>query len=161
MRIKCSEFENEGVIPERFSQYDVNRSPPLDFIDVPPKAKSLALIMDDPDAPRGTFTHWVAFNIDADTAGFREDKIPGDVRMGRNSYDKPEYAGPRPPDGEHRYIFHAYALDTRLDLPNGASRADVERAMLGHVVAEAELMGRYTTPVEARRQQPNEVSSHD
>ena len=151
MKIKCSEFENGSVIPSRFSQYDVNRSPPLDFVDVPPKAQSLALIMDDPDAPRGTFTHWVAFNIDAGTAGFHENKIPKEVRLGRNDYGKPEYAGPRPPDGEHRYFFHAYALDTQLDLPNGASRAEIEGAMKGHVVDEAELMGRYATPAQARR----------
>jgi len=151
MKIKCSEFENGSVIPERFSQYDVNRSPPLDFTDVPAEAKSLALIMDDPDAPRGTFTHWVVFNIDADTAGFRENKIPKDVRLGLNDYGKPEYAGPRPPNGEHRYFFRAYALDTGLDLPNGASREQVEQAMKDHVIAEAELMGRYATPVEARR----------
>ena len=151
MKIKCSEFENGSVIPARFSQYDVNRSPPLDFVEVPPKAQSLALIMDDPDAPRGTFTHWVAFNIDADTPGFQENTIPKEVRLGRNDYGKPGYAGPRPPDGEHRYFFHAYALDTRLDLPTGASRAEVERAIKGHVVDEAELMGRYATPPEAPR----------
>lgn len=151
MKIKCSEFEDHGVIPDRFTQYDANRSPPLDFVDVPTEAKSLVLIMDDPDAPRGTFTHWVVFNIDADMAGFREDKIPKDVRHGLNDYGQPEYAGPKPPNGEHRYFFHAYALDTRLDLPNAVSRAEVERAMEGHVVAEAELMGRYATPVETRR----------
>lgn len=151
MKIKCSEFENGGVIPERFSQYDVNRSPPLDFVDVPPKAKSLALVVDDPDAPRGTFTHLVAFNIDPSTSGFSENQIPKDVRLARNDYGKPEYAGPRPPDGEHRYFFRAYALDTRLDLPNGASRPEVEHAIKGHVIAEAELMGRYATPNEARR----------
>ena len=151
MKIKCSEFENGSVIPARFSQYEVNRSPPLDFIDVPPKAQSLALIMDDPDAPLGTFTHWVAFNIGADTPGFHENKIPKDVRLGRNDYGKPGYAGPRPPDGEHRYFFHAYALDTRLDLPTGATRAEVERAIKGHVVDEAELMGRYAPPPELLR----------
>jgi Raf kinase inhibitor-like YbhB/YbcL family protein len=151
MKIKCSEFENGGVIPDRFSQYDVNRSPPLDSVDVPEKTKSIALIMDDPDAPRGTFTHWVVFNIDPDMAGFREDKVPKDVRLGLNDYGKPEYAGPKPPNGEHRYFFRAYALDVRLDLPHGAKRAEVERAMKGHILAEAELLGRYATPVEGRR----------
>jgi Raf kinase inhibitor-like YbhB/YbcL family protein len=151
MKIKSSEFENGSVIPERFSQYGENRSPSLDFVEVPPAAKSLALIMDDPDAPRGTFTHLVAFNIDSNTGGFRENQIPKDVRFGRNSYDQAAYAGPKPPNGEHRYFFRAYALDTRLDLPSGASRADVERAMGGHVIAEAELMGRYATPSQAQR----------
>jgi len=151
MKIKSSEFENGSVIPDRFSQYDENRSPPLDFVDVPPEAKSLALIMDDPDAPRGTFTHLVAFNIDPNTSGFRESQIPKDVRIGRNGYDQSAYAGPKPPNGEHRYFFRLYALDQRLDLPNGASRDELERMMTAHIIAQAELMGRYATPVEARR----------
>lgn len=150
MRIKSPAFESGQVIPERYSQYDANRSPPLEFADVPPKAQSLVLIMDDPDAPRGTFTHWIVFNIDRNTSSFDENKTPKDVRLAKNDYDRPEYAGPRPPSGEHRYFFHLYALDTRLDLPNGTSRAEVERAMGGHVLADTELMGRYATPVEAR-----------
>lgn len=151
MKISCSEFENGGVIPDRFSQYDANRSPPLEFADVPSGAKSLALILDDPDAPRGTFTHFVAFNLDPEVYEFRENQIPKSARLGANSYGKSEYAGPKPPNGELRYFFRTYALDTRLDLLNGASRADVEHAMEGHVIAEAELMGRYATPAEARR----------
>lgn len=150
MKLRSSEFEDGGVIPERFTQYGDNRSPPLDFIDVPPEAHSLALIMDDPDAPRGTYTHLVAFNIDANTKGFRENHIPKDVRLGRNDAGQAAYAGPRPPDGEHRYFFRLYALDKRLDLPHGARRADVEGAMVGHVLAEAEWMGRYATPLVAR-----------
>jgi Raf kinase inhibitor-like YbhB/YbcL family protein len=150
MKIKCSEFENNSIIPDRFSQNDANRSPPLDFVDVPAGAKSLVLIMDDPDAPRGTFTHWVLFNIDGNTNGFHENQVPKDVHHGLNDYKQPTYAGPKPPDGEHRYFFHLYALGKRLSLPEGASRRDVEGAMAGHVIAEAELMGRYATPVTAR-----------
>ena len=150
MKIKSPAFESGQVIPERFSQYDVNRSPPLDFAEVPSKAQSLVLIMDDPDAPRGTFTHWVVFNIDANTAGFDENKTPKNVRLANNDYDKSEYAGPRPPNGEHRYFFRLYALDKRLDLSNGARRSEVEHAMRGHILAEAEWMGRYATPVDAR-----------
>ncbi len=150
MKIKSSEFENNAVIPERFSQNGENRSPPLDFIDVPAGAQSLVLIMDDPDAPRGTFTHWVVFNIDANTSGFHENRVPKDVQHGLNDYHKPAYAGPKPPYGEHRYFFHLYALDRTLDLPDGANRDDVERAMKGHVVSETELIARYATPVTAR-----------
>src|SRR3954470_12759902 len=138
MKLKSPDIENGGIIPERFSQYDANRSPALDFVDVPPDAKSLALIVADPDAPSGTFTHWIAFNIDTNTSGFAENKIPKDVRLGVNSYGKAEYAGPKPPSGEHRYFFRSYALDTRLNVPNGANRTEVEQAMRGHVIAGAE-----------------------
>lgn len=150
MKIKSPAFDADGVIPDKFTQYDANHSLPLDFSEVPTNARSLALIMDDPDAPRGTFTHWVAFDIDPNTKGFSENRIPKDVRLGLNDYQQPTYAGPKPPEGEHRYFLHLYALDQRLDLPNGAARKDVERAMVGHIIAKAELMGRYATPIAAR-----------
>jgi Raf kinase inhibitor-like YbhB/YbcL family protein len=149
MKIKCSEFENNGVMPERFSQYDTNRSPPLDFVDVPAGTQSLVLIMEDPDASRGTFTHWVLFNIDANASGFDENKLPKDVKHGLNDYGQPVYAGPKPPSGEHRYFFRLYALRKRLPLPDAAARADVERAMSGEIIDQAELMGRYATPIAA------------
>jgi Raf kinase inhibitor-like YbhB/YbcL family protein len=143
MKIQSSAFENGGMIPDRFSQFHENRSPPLDFTGVPQDALSLVLIMEDPDAPRGTYTHWITFDIDAGTAGFSENLIPKEVRLGRNDAGGAAYAGPKPPNGEHRYFFRAYALDCRLPLPNGSARTDVESAMRGHVLAEAELMGRY------------------
>lgn len=146
MKIRSPEFHDGGVIPERFSQYRDNVSPPLEFEGVPREARSLVLIMDDPDAPRGTFTHWVAFNIDAHTDHLIENRIPKHVRLGRNDAGRAAYAGPKPPTGEHRYFFHAYALDNELSLPTGAARGEVERAMLGHVIDKAELMGRYATP---------------
>jgi Raf kinase inhibitor-like YbhB/YbcL family protein len=106
--------------------------------------------MDDPDAPRGIFTHLVAFNIDPNSSGFRENQIPKDVRFGRNDKGQTAYAGPKPPDGEHRYFFRLYALDVRLELAIGASRVEVEGMMAGHVIAEAELMGRFATPLVPR-----------
>jgi Raf kinase inhibitor-like YbhB/YbcL family protein len=150
MKISCPEFEYGGIIPDRFSQFHENRSLPLDFSDVPAGAQSLVLIMDDPDAPRGTFTHWVVFNIDGNSNGFRENHMPKDVMLGLNDSGEPSYAGPKPPDGEHRYFIHLYALDRRLDLPNGSTRAAVESAIDGHTIDEALLMGRYATPVMAR-----------
>lgn len=149
MKIKSSAFDNAGVIPHKYSRYGDDRTPPLDFVDVPPETRSLVLIMDDPDAPRGLFTHWIVFNIDGNSNGFRDDHVPKDVRFGENSWGEVGYGGPRPPNGEHRYFFRLYALDVRLDLPNGAQRAQIERAMEGHVLAKAELMGRYATPVTA------------
>jgi Raf kinase inhibitor-like YbhB/YbcL family protein len=149
MKIKSSAFENGGVIPHRYSRYGEERTPPLDFVDVPPEARSLVLIMDDPDAPSGLFTHWIVFNIDGNASGFRDNRVPDDVRFGENSWGESAYGGPRPPNGEHRYFLRLYALDARLDLPQGVHRAQLERAMEGRVLAKAELMGRYATPVTA------------
>ena len=150
MKIKSPDFGNGGTMPERCSQYDANRSPALEFIDVPAAARALVLIVDDPDAPRGLFTHLVAFDIDPDARGFPAGEIPRAARLGNNSYGRAEYAGPRPPEGEHRYFFRLYALDARLGLPPGASRPEVERMMAGHVIAHAEVMARYAAPVDAR-----------
>lgn len=146
MKLNSPEFENGGKIPERFSQFRENHSPPLHFADVPRSAGSLVLIMDDPDAVHGRVTHWIAFNIDAGTSNFDENGVPANVQFGRNSLGQAGYTGPKPPDGEHRYFFHAYALDNRLGLPTGASREEIEQAMSAHVIDRAELMGRFATP---------------
>lgn len=143
MKLTSSAFENGDSIPARYSKDGDNLSPPLRFEGVPPEARSLVLMVDDPDAPRGTFTHWIVFNIEARTPGFAENQLPEEVRFGLNDRDEPGYTGPRPPDGEHRYYFRLYALDQPLSLPTGAHRRDIERAMETHVVANAELMGRF------------------
>lgn len=150
MTIISPGFENGASLPDRFTQFDANKSPALEFLDVPSRARALAIIMDNPDAPRGLFTHWVVFNIGPSTRGFGENELPKGARLGRNSYDKEAYAGPKPSNGQHWYFFRLYALDTRLDLREGASRAEVERTMGNHVIAKAELMGRYATPVSVR-----------
>jgi hypothetical protein len=150
MKITSPAFSPDGIIPERFTQNGENHSPPLGFADVPPGARSLTLIVEDPDAPKGTVTHLVAFNIDPNENGFPENRIPEGVRCGRNENDEPAYMGPKPPDGEHRYFFRLLALDRKIDLPNGAARDNIERAMRGHVLGTAELMGRYATPMTAR-----------
>jgi Raf kinase inhibitor-like YbhB/YbcL family protein len=150
MKISSPAFANGDMIPEQFSQYGANQSPPLAFSGVPPDAHSLVLVIDDPDAPHGLVTHCIAFNIDPHSPGFAENHIPGDVVLGANQHGEAAYMGPKPPDREHRYFFHLYALDHQLNLPGGASRDEVEREMAGHVLAEAELMGRYAPPVAAR-----------
>jgi len=147
MKLDSPAFEPGGAIPDQYSHYAANRTPPLEFSDVPEDARSLALIMDDPDAPHGLFTHWVVFNIDPDVGGFDEDELPDNVGLGMTSWGEADYGGPRPPDKEHRYFFRLYALDCLLDLPDGASRKDVEAAMKGHVIAKAELMGRFAPPI--------------
>ncbi len=147
MKMKSPAFEDGDVIPEKYSHYAANLTPPLEFSEVPDNARSLVLIMDDPDAPHGLFTHWIVFNIDPAIRRFQEDEVPADVQQGTTSWGEAGYGGPRPPDKEHRYFFHLYALDRRLDLPNGASRDEIEAAMHGHVLAEAELMGRFAPPI--------------
>lgn len=118
-----------------------NTSPPFTIEDVPPGAASLALVLDDPDAPAGVWDHWLVWNIPPDTTEVPEDSVPG--VQGRNGWGRAEYGGPCPPRGAHRYFFRLYALDGQLDLREGATRAALEKAMQGHVLAEAELMGRY------------------
>ena len=108
---------------------------------MPEETRSLALIVDDPDAPGGTFVHWVVWNIPPKNK-IEEDSIPG--RQGTNSFNKKDYGGPCPPSGMHRYFFKVYALDTKLDQPEGAGKQDVEKAMAGHVLAYGELIGLYS-----------------
>ena len=145
MNISSPAFDYGAPIPPTYSQEGDNISPPLSFSNVPVKAKSLALVVDDPDAPRGTFTHWVVFNIDPRMEEIRENAVPAGAKQGLNTAGQPAYRGPKPPDGTHRYFFRIYAIDTRLPLENGAPREAVERAIEGHVIETAELMGRYTT----------------
>lgn len=151
MKIESPVFNYGEPIPERYSRYGDNRSPPLVFRNVPGKTRTLALIVDDPDAAHGTFTHWIVFNLDPTCAGLEEATPLNNARQGNNGWGEAHYGGPRPPDGEHRYFFKLYALDRKLDLPVGAERDVVEEAMRGHIVAEAKTMGRFMTPPPATR----------
>ncbi len=145
MKLTSPEFENGGQIPSNYTCDGFNVSPPLNFENVPKNAKSLVLIVDDPDAikPAGkVWDHWVAFNIPPQTKSVEEGRDPEGV-MGINSRNNLTYGGPCPPDGEHRYYFRLYALDTMLKLKEGATKADVLKAIEGHVIEQAELMGKY------------------
>lgn len=142
MKIDSSAFQNGKYIPKKFSKNGDNVSPPLTFHEVPKETKSFALIVDDPDAPMGTFVHWLAWNIPGETK-----ELPENAKLamqGENHYNQARYGGPCPPPGSpHRYFFKLYALDNLLSLPEGASKEDLEKAIEGHVVAKAELMGLY------------------
>ena len=151
MTINSPAFEHGGPIPERYTRFGENHRPPLLFCEIPPEAQSLALIVDDPDSSRGTFTHWILFNLRPQNGGLAEDGVTEGATEGHNDWDEPGYGGPRPRQGGHRYFFRLYALDRRLDLPEGAHRPQVIRAMGGHVIDQAELMGRFATPVQAER----------
>jgi Raf kinase inhibitor-like YbhB/YbcL family protein len=143
MKITSSAFQQEGNIPAKFTCDGGDASPGLHFEGVPPEAKSLVLIVDDPDAPSGLFTHWLIWNIDPKTIEIGENSPPAAVQ-GKNDFGKSGYGGPCPPSGTHRYFFKVYALDQMLSLKAGGKRADLDRAMKGHVVRQAELMGRYS-----------------
>jgi Raf kinase inhibitor-like YbhB/YbcL family protein len=143
LHITSTAFKAGGTIPEQFSCKGANYNPPLAFEGVPDKAVSLALIVDDPDAPGGTFTHWLAWNIDAKTKQIAQSSVPSGAVQGENDFGKPGYGGPCPPSGVHRYYFRLFALDRKLDLRSGAKRAAVDRALAGHILASGTLMGRF------------------
>ncbi|MDB6059776.1 MAG: hypothetical protein JWO95_3620 [Verrucomicrobiales bacterium] len=143
MKISSPAFKEGGSIPKQYSKPGGNKSPALNLEDVPDHAKSLALIMDDPDATSGTFTHWSLFNVSPRTKEIHEDSPPVMATQGRNDYGDIGYGGPKPPSGEHRYFFKLFALDTVLAIPRGAKRQELEAAMEGHVIDEAETMGRF------------------
>ena len=144
MKITSSAFQEGGNIPSKFTCDGADVNPALRFEGAPVEAKSLALIVDDPDAPSGLFTHWLAWNIDPKTTDVAENSAPAKAVQGTNDFPKTGYGGPCPPSGTHRYFFKIFALDQMLDLKAGAKRAEVDAAMRGHVIAQGELMGRYS-----------------
>ena len=143
MKITSFAFEHEGKIPSKYTCDGENISPPLQFVDLPKEAKSLALVMDDPDAPMGTFDHWVVWNIPPSTTSIEEGEEPEGVQ-GTTGFGRKGYGGPCPPRGEHRYFFKLYALDTKIDLPEGSSKKDLEKTIKGHVIEQAVLMGKFS-----------------
>ena len=148
MELKSSVFEAGGMIPKKYTCDGPDVSPPLSWSDVPVGTKSLALIADDPDAPMGTWVHWVAWNIPANARALEEDvpkrdTLPNGMKQGTTDFRRIGYGGPCPPSGTHRYLFKLYALDTTLNLPPGTTKKDLEKAMQGHVLAQTELMGKY------------------
>ena len=120
-----------------------NISPPLTFSEVPVEAKSLALIMEDPDAPDGTFTHWLLYGMSPATLQIVENHMPMTGQTGTNDFGKAAYGGPCPPSGRHHYLFRLYALDTMLDLPDGVPKQSLLDAMEGHIIEVAETVSTY------------------
>jgi Raf kinase inhibitor-like YbhB/YbcL family protein len=150
LQISTNAFSPGESIPNKFTCDGQNVSPQLTWTDPPTTTQSFALIMDDPDAPAGTWVHWVLYNLPSDTRELAEnvpnrEQLPNGARQGRNSFNKTGYDGPCPPAGKpHRYFFKLYALDTKLHLRTGTLKVDVERAMQTHIVAQSELIGRYS-----------------
>lgn len=142
MKITSPAFEQYQEIPKRYTCDGENISPPLAFQEIPKGVHSFVLIVEDPDAPKGTFDHWIIWNISSDASGLPEkSSVP---RQGVNSYGVQEYRGPCPPPGpSHRYFFKLYAIDTILDIPQGSTKQELLKAIQGHIISQAELVGKY------------------
>jgi Raf kinase inhibitor-like YbhB/YbcL family protein len=143
LRVSSPAFEDNGRIPEKYTCDGKDINPPLLIENVPASAGSLALIVDDPDAPKGTWVHWVLWNISPDTREIKENSVPERVEQGLNDFKKHDYGGPCPPDGTHRYFFKLYALDAALELASKSTKADLEKAMQGHVIDQDQIIGKY------------------
>lgn len=150
MRLTSSAFEHNGTIPSKYTCEGENVNPPLQINDVPVSARSLVLIMDDPDIPEvakktyniEVWDHWIVFNIPPTTKELKENEKPKGV-VGKNTRGNNSYGGPCPPDGEHRYFFTLYALDTVLGLKEGATKAQIEKLIQDHIIVQAVLIGKY------------------
>lgn len=150
MKLSSSAFESGAMIPQKYGRNFANVNPPFEIIDAPETTKSFVLFMEDPDVPLQAgvpvWDHWVAFNIPGSTRSIPENwKVDG-IR-GRGTRGELDYGGPRPPDREHRYFFKLFALDSMLDLAEGATKAQLQEAMQDHILDSAELMGRYAPSI--------------
>jgi Raf kinase inhibitor-like YbhB/YbcL family protein len=145
--LESNAFKNGEQIPKKYGYNNDNINPPLTIKGIPKDTKSLVLIMDDPDAMGAVgkvWIHWVAWNIASTTTEIKENSIPNGTVEGKTDFGAIGYGGPAPPDKEHTYIFKLYALDTKLNLKKGSSKKDVEKSMQDHILAEAQLTGRYS-----------------
>jgi Raf kinase inhibitor-like YbhB/YbcL family protein len=148
IKITSSAFEDGGLIPAKYTCDGADVSPPLQWDAVPEGTKSIALICDDPDAPMGTWVHWVLFNLPSDAKELAqniptEETLPNGAKQGVNDFGRVGYGGPCPPGGTHRYFFKIYALDTEVGLQAGANQRQLLKAMEGHILAQDQLIGKY------------------
>jgi len=148
IKITSSAFEDGGLIPAKYTCDGADVSPPLQWDAVPEGTKSIALISDDPDAPMGTWVHWVLFNLPAQTRELPEnvptdETLPNGAKQGITDFGRVGYGGPCPPSGTHRYFFKIYALDTELQIDTGAGKRGLLKAMEGHILRQGQLMGKY------------------
>lgn len=143
MKITSSAFEHNSRIPQKYTCDGENINPPLSFSDIPPNTKSLTLIMDDPDAPTKTWVHWIVYNIGSQTSEVKENSVPQNGIEGVTDFGNKGYGGPCPPSGTHRYFFKLYALDSMIDLPEGANKKMLEEKIHRQIIDKAELVGLY------------------
>lgn len=144
MNLTSKAFREKGAIPEKYTCDGENISPPLRWEGAPEGTKSFVLIVDDPDAPRKTWVHWILYNISATDHECAEGRVPSGAIQGVNDFGQALYGGPCPPSGVHRYFFKLYALNQTLTLSKGATKEQVEKAMAAHILGQAELIGTYS-----------------
>lgn len=144
MRLESFTFEHNQAIPSKYTCDGENISPPLKIFDIPLEAKSLVLIVDDPDAPRGDWVHWTLWNIPPHIVEISENSVPDGVMQGMTDFGRPGWGGPCPPSGVHRYFFKIYALDIVLDISPASGKSELEAAMAGHIIDKSELIGLYS-----------------
>jgi len=146
LKLTSSAFSDGEVIPRQYGYKNGNKSPPLEISGIPDTTKSLALIVDDPDAmkPAGKiWVHWIVWNIEPSITKIDEDSTPSGCVEGKTDFGEVGYGGPAPPDQEHTYVFKLYALDNTLDLEKGSTKSDLENSMKGHIIEETKLTGKY------------------
>ena len=149
LTVESTVFSQNGMVPSMYTCDGQNVSPPLTWSNGPSGTKSYALICDDPDAPAGTWVHWVVYNIPANVTAFLEnlpktETLKNRTLQGRNDFRKNYYGGPCPPGGTHRYYFKVYALDTMINAGPGLTKKQLLKSMDGHILAQGELMGKYS-----------------
>ena len=149
LNVTSKAFVNEATIPDVHSKKGGNISPALEWSGAPERTASFVLIADDPDAPKGLFTHWIVYGIDPGTTSLAEHQpdapeLPNGARQGINGFGELGYGGPQPPSGTHRYFFHLYAIDKDTKFPARLTRQEIDDAIAGHVLEEATTMGRYS-----------------
>lgn len=144
MKISSPMFQNNSAIPKKYTCDGENTNPPLEISEIPVEVQSLVLIVDDPDAPGGTWVHWTVWNIDPKTTRIEENSVPIKAVEGTTSFGRTGYGGPCPPSGTHRYFFKLYALDIKLNLPLDTVKSGLLEAMADHILAETELVGLYS-----------------
>lgn len=149
LKVTSTEFEDGGMIPPKYTADGQDISPPIAWDGLPKGTKSIALINDDPDAPMGTWVHWLIWNIPPEVTSLEEEipavrEMADGTRQGKTDFGSIGYGGPAPPSGVHRYFFKVHALDTLLDLPAGATKSELEKAINGHILAQGQLIGKYT-----------------
>ncbi|MDA8157267.1 MAG: YbhB/YbcL family Raf kinase inhibitor-like protein [Actinomycetota bacterium] len=142
--ISSPSFKDRGDIPGKYTCKGEDVSPPLVIRNVPERTKSLALIVDDPDAPAQVWTHWLVWNIRPDTDKIESGDAPSGAIVGINDFRRNDYGGPCPPSGTHRYFFKLYALDKMLDLKTGATKEELESAMRGHIIQSTHIVGLFS-----------------
>jgi Raf kinase inhibitor-like YbhB/YbcL family protein len=143
LKVSSPVFDQKGNLPRKYACDGTNVSPPLKIENIPPQTKSLALVFDDIDAPRGTYVHWILWNISPAVKEIKENSVPDGAVEGTNDFKKQNYGGPCPPSRAHRYVFKCYALDLVLQLDPSSTKEQLEKAMKGHVLSRGELMGSY------------------